>query len=369
MTQNPLRQLAALGQQVWLDDIRRGMIESGELARLIADDGVAGLTSNPAIFAKAIADTREYDTAIRAATARGADAEAIYEELAIADVRAAADAFAATYQRTQGDAGYVSLEISPRLADDSAASIAAVRRLWAAVSRPNVMIKVPATIAGIPVIRQAIAAGINVNVTLIFSVMRYREVFDAFVFGLQDRVASREPLAGVASVASFFLSRIDSAIDPRLETMIGNGDISASALLGQSAIASAASALAEQRFLLGGSRWRDLAAAGARPQKLLWASTSTKNKAYSDVKYVEELIASGTVNTMPPETVAAYRDHGKPELRTDAAIRASAAVVTGLNKRGIDLESVADQLERDGVRKFVEPYDRLLAAIAAKAAR
>ncbi len=369
MSTNPLRALAALGQQVWLDDIRRSLIERGELARLIADDGLAGLTSNPAIFAQAIADTNDYDAAIKAAAARGATPEAIYEELAIADVRAAADAFADTYRRTDGEAGYVSLEISPRLADDSAASTAAVERLWAAVARPNVMIKVPATIAGIRVVRRAIAAGINLNVTLIFSVMRYREVFDAFVLGLQDRAAQKLPLKGVASVASFFLSRIDSRIDTRLEAMISAGDLSASALLGQSAVASAASAMSEFRFLLGGTRWRDLAAAGARPQKLLWASTSTKNKAYSDVKYVEELIAPGTINTMPPETLAAYRDHGRPELRIDAAVRASASIVTGLAKRHIDLESVADELEREGVQKFVESYERLLAAVSAKAAR
>lgn len=363
---NPLRRLAEFGQQVWLDDIRRGLVTSGELARLIADDGLAGLTSNPAIFAKAIASTSDYDAAISAAAGSGASAEAVYERLAIADVQSVADAFAETYRASEGQAGFVSLEVSPHLAHDTEATIAAAKRLWAAVSRPNLMVKVPATRAGIPAIRQLIAAGINLNVTLIFSVMRYREVLDAFVLGIEQRARERLPLKPVASVASFFISRIDSAIDPRLETLVGRGDVGAGALLGQAAIASAAAAMTEYRYELSGTRWRELAAAGARPQKLLWASTSTKNKSYSDVKYVEELVAPGTVNTMPPETLAAYRDHGKPEIRIESAIRASAAVVAGLAQRGIDLEVVADQLEREGVKKFAEPYDHLLAVISAR---
>jgi transaldolase len=366
---NPLRRLAELGQQVWLDDIRRSLVTSGQLARLIADDGLAGLTSNPAIFAKAIADSTDYDSTLTELAPSKPSAESAYEHLAIADVRSVADAFIATYHASAGLAGYVSLEVSPHLAHDTPGTIAAAERLWAAVARPNLMVKVPATRAGIPAIRHLIAAGINLNVTLIFSLTRYREVFEAFTLGIEDRVSKRASVASIASVASFFISRIDSAVDPRLEKLIAGGDAAARELLGKAAVASAGGAMAAFFKDTSGTRWRDLAAAGAKPQKLLWASTSTKNKAYSDVKYVEELVAAGTVNTMPPETLAAYRDHGQPELRIDHAIRTSEATVRALAERGIDLELVADELEREGVKKFAEPYDHLLRVMAERLKR
>ncbi len=363
MADNPLQRLRTLGQQVWLDDIRRQLLASGELARLIAADGLAGLTSNPAIFAKAIADTDDYHDDIKAMGAE-ATAEEIYEQLAIADVRSAADAFAAEYRDSAGKAGYVSLEVSPHLAEDTDATIAAAARLWKAVDRPNVMIKIPATRAGLPAIRQSIAAGINVNVTLIFALARYLQVFDAFREGIAARIAAGKPVAYVSSVASFFISRIDTLVDSRLEELIAAGDAGATALCGTAGITSAAGAMQAWRERIAQPDWKHCAQAGAQPQLLLWASTSTKNPGYSDVKYVEALIAPDTVNTMPPETLAAYRDHGKPSVRIEQAIDSARKVLAGLAERGIDLDEVSEQLEREGVRKFSEPYDRLLGVIA-----
>ncbi len=362
MSDNPLQRLRQLGQQVWLDDIRRGLFKSGELARLIADDGLAGLTSNPAIFAKAISDTDDYHTDIKAAPPT-LTTEALYEQLAIADIQSAADAFASTYRQTNAETGYVSLEVSPHLALDTEGTIAAASRLWRAVDRPNVMIKIPGTREGLPAIRKTIASGINVNVTLIFSVARYREVLEAFLAGLADRKLTGESINKIASVASFFISRIDTLVDERLEQRIAAGHAGAASLRGTAGVASAGSAMQAYRDRIAKPDWQQLARAGARPQRLLWASTSTKNPAYSDVKYVEALIAADTVNTMPPETLAAYRDHGKPELRIDESVSTAPQVIAGLAQHDIDLEEVAAQLEAEGVRKFSDPYDRLLAVI------
>lgn len=360
---NPLLQLKALGQSVWLDHIDRGLIASGELARLIDEDGLAGLTSNPTIFEKAIGQGHQYDDAIRAAVTTRLDVKALYEALAVQDVQAAADVFAPVYAATRGADGYVSLEVSPHLADDREATIAEARRLWHALGRPNAMIKVPGTHAGLAAIRALVADGVNVNVTLLFGLQRYREVVDAFLAGLETRAAMSAPIDQVASVASFFLSRIDTRIDAQLDTL---GSEAARRLRGRAAIAAARLAYAHYKEWTAGGRWRRLAELGARPQRLLWASTSTKDPAYSDVKYVEALIGPDTVNTMPPRTLAAFRDHGRAAPRLEQDLDQAAAVPEELRALGIDLEQAATALEREGVAKFVQPFDRLLAALEAR---
>lgn len=361
---NPLLQLKALGQSVWLDHIDRGLIASGELARLIREDGLGGLTSNPAIFEKAIGQAHLYDDAIRAALGPRLDVQALYEALAIADVQAAADVLAPVYAESQGADGYASLEVSPHLADDTEATLTEARRLWQALERPNVMIKVPGTEAGLGAIRALIAEGVNVNVTLLFGVARYREVVAAFLDGLERRAAMGAPVEQVASVASFFLSRIDTLVDARLDA---HGTEAARALRGEAAIASARIAYGYYGEWTAGERWRRLAGLGARPQRLLWASTSTKDPTYSDVKYVEALIGPETVNTMPPHTLAAYRDHGRPAPRLQEAAERAQAIPAELRRLGIDLEQAAVTLEREGVVKFVQPFDRMLSALRARA--
>jgi transaldolase len=361
MTANPLRTLHALGQSVWLDDIRRAWLVDGTLARLVAEDGVSGLTSNPAIFEKAIAQHHDYDSAIAGAARRGLDSGAIYEELVLEDVGHAAELLRPVHAQSGGRDGYVSLEVSPHLAHDSGQTLAEAQRLWGLLGRANMLIKVPATRAGLPAIRRLIASGINVNVTLLFSVARYREVADAWLTGLEDRARAGLRLEGVASVASFFLSRIDTLVDKRLDAHGGAG---AHELRGQAAVASARLAFQVYKELITSPRWLALASQGARPQRLLWASTSTKDPRYSDVKYVEPLIGPDTVNTLPIETLDAYRDHGQPRVRIEDDLAGARALPGRLAALGIDLEEAAQQLEEEGVRKFIEPYDRLLAALA-----
>lgn len=358
MAENPLRELKRLGQSVWLDHIERELITSGRLWRMIDEDGLAGLTSNPAIFEKAMSRPGPYDAAIRARAGIGHDAKALYEVLALEDVQAAADVFGPVYASTRGADGYVSLEVSPHLANDTKATIDEARRLWRAFGRPNAMIKVPATRAGLEAIRALLFDGVNVNVTLLFGLTRYAEVVEAFLDGIEARAASGAPVENVASVASFFLSRIDTLIDPKLPATE-----TAAALRGQAAIAAARLAYRHYRHWTTTERWRRLADAGARPQRLLWASTSTKNPSYSDVKYVEALIGPDTVNTLPLETIAAYRDHGRPAPRLEENREQAEEVLEGLREIGFPLDDVADQLEREGVRKFAEPFDRLLAAL------
>ena len=358
---NPLRRLAVLGQSLWLDDIRRAWLLDGTLARLAAEDGVSGVTSNPAIFEKAIAQHHDYDAAIDAATRRGLDAEAIYEELVIEDVGRAAELLRPAHEQSRGRDGYVSLEVSPHIAHDAEATVQAAQRLWKRVARANLMIKVPATRAGLPAVRRLISMGVNVNVTLLFSVARYREVVEAWLGGLEERARSGGPLEGVNSVASFFLSRIDTLVDKRLDAL---GTAAARQQRGQAAIASARLAYQAYQQLIATPRWQALATQGARPQRLLWASTSTKDPDYSDVKYVEPLIGPDTVNTMPVETLDAYRDHGRPAVRLEEELDAARALPGRLAALGIDLAEAAQRLEEEGVRKFVEPYDRLLAALA-----
>jgi transaldolase len=367
MNPNSLQQVGALGQSIWLDYIRRDLMAGGGLRRLIEEDGLRGMTSNPAIFEKAIAESREYDGEIRALALEKNDAGAIYEALSRRDVQAAADEFRPLYDRTDGRDGYVSLEVNPHLAHDTIGTIGEARRLWGALDRPNVFIKVPATAEGLPAIQELIGEGINVNVTLLFGLSRYRQVAEAYLAGLETRASQGQPLKRVASVASFFVSRIDSLVDPLLEQLVEQGGDAADLAKeahGQVAVASAKMAYQAYKGLFGGDRFRTLAAAGARVQRLLWASTGTKNSSYSDVKYVEALIGPDTVNTVPVETLDAYRDHGQPEARLEEGIEAARAALARLPELGIDLDTVAQQLEDEGVEKFNQPFDKLMEALA-----
>jgi len=357
---NPLRALRALGQSVWLDYIRRRMLEDGELERLIREDGLSGMTSNPTIFEKAIGGSDDYDRTIAALGRAGADAHTIYRTLTREDIAAAADLMRPVYDAAGGRDGFVSLEVSPHLARDPDATIAEAHELWESLARDNVMIKVPGTGEGLTAVRRLIAGGINVNVTLLFSVARYRAVAEAFIAGLEDRRAGGRPVAGVASVASFCLSRTDTLVDPRLDA---SAEAEARALRGTAAIASARLAYQVYRETVSTPRWHALAGAGAQPQRLLWASTGTKDPAYGDVKYVEALIGPDTVNTMPPETLAAFRDHGRAAPALELELAAMQAVPERLRAFGIDLEAVAEQLEAEGIDKFTAPYDALLRTI------
>ncbi len=356
---NPLLELRKLGQSAWLDDISRGMLDDGSLARLIRDDGIAGLTSNPSIFANAMMKDPKYAQPIAQLLPKVSSAMALYEELALDDLKDAAGLLRPLYDSSSGGDGFVSMEVSPHLADDSAGSLAEARRLWERLALPNAFIKIPGTEAGVPVIRDLIAAGINVNVTLLFSPERYRTVAEAYMEGLERRAATGAPLARVASVASFFLSRIDSAVDKQLDALAGRGQPAARTLRGKAAIASACRAYEVYEELVAGERWQALVARGARPQRLLWASTSTKDPSYSPVKYVEELVVPETVNTMPLETLNIYRSRGRPELRLERHIAEASDVREGLERLDVDLDAVAQQLEREGVAKFVEPFDKL----------
>ena len=369
MSQNPLLNLQALGQSIWIDFISRGMIVSGELQRMIEEDGVSGVTSNPSIFEKAIAGTDDYDEAIRVLTSKGISSEETFQALAIDDIQKVADLLSPSYDRTDGRDGYVSMEVSPTLAHDTTGTIAEARELWAQVNRPNVMIKVPASAEGIPAIRELTGEGINVNITLLFGLQRYREVVDAYLQGLEMIAAKKKPLHQVASVASFFLSRIDTLIDPALEEIMKidhpQADMAAR-LNGQAAIASAKIAYEMYKEIFTSDRFVRLANKGARTQKLLWASTSTKNPAYTDTKYVEALIGPDTINTVPVETLNAYRDHGHPERTLDQEIHKAYHLLNKLASVGIDLDAITQQLEDDGVEKFVSAFERLMSSIQKK---
>jgi transaldolase len=360
---NPLVRLGELGQSPWYDYITRDLMTGGELARLIADDGLRGMTSNPTIFEKAIAASRLYDAEIRGLADMGRSAQEIFEHLAVADVQAACDAFAGVHHATGGSDGLVSLEVSPALARDTDATIHEAERLWRLLARANAMIKIPGTREGLPAITHCIAAGVSVNVTLLFSVERYAEVIEAFLDGLERRIEAGLPLRPITSVASFFVSRVDAKVDPLLDRM---GD--PEALRGRIAIANACAAYRLFEWSLGTPRWDRLAKAGARPQRPLWASTSTKDPRYSDVHYVEALVAPRTVNTLPPETFAAYREHGRPVVRIQDGVAAAPGQLRALAELGIDLGAITQALETDGVAKFAASYAALLAGIEAKAA-
>ncbi|MEO8049170.1 MAG: transaldolase [Acidobacteriota bacterium] len=372
MENNPLQQLEIFGQSIWLDYIRRDLITSGGLRRMIEEDGLRGMTSNPSIFEKAIADSHDYDVDIRAMALQQEGFEAIYESISQRDVQSAADEFRTLYNRTDGADGYVSLEVNPHLAHDTKGTIEEARRLWAALARPNVFIKVPATTEGLPAIYKLISEGISVNVTLLFGLPRYREVAEAYIAGIEALVAQGKPVKHVASVASFFVSRIDALVDPLLEKMIAQGDMKADLVKnthGQTAIASAKMAYQIYKEIFGGERFRKLAAQGARVQRLLWASTSTKNPDYSDVKYVEALIGPDTVNTAPPETLDAYRDHGEPTARLELNFEEARQVLERLPDLGISIDEVTRQLEKEGVEKFNKPFDKLMETLERRSSR
>ncbi len=369
MNKNPLKKLEKFGQSIWIDYIRRDLITSGELLQLIENDGLRGMTSNPAIFQKAIADSDIYDADIRKMATQNKDINTIYETISQQDVQNAADVFRPLYEKTKGEDGYVSLEVNPHLANDTKGTIDEGRRLWITLNRPNILIKVPATTEGMPAIRQLITDGISVNVTLLFGLPRYREVAEAFIEGLEDRLKQEKPIDNIASVASFFLSRIDTLVDPMLEKII-NYDNHKKAIaeeaLGEVAISSARAAYQIYKEIFGSNRFKVLEEKGARSQRLLWASTSNKNPMYSDVKYVEALIGANTVNTVPPKTINAYRDHGNPKLILEKNIRMAKRVLTNLPVLGIDINEITQQLEDEGISKFNEPFDKLMETLAKK---
>lgn len=354
-----LHELAQLGQAIWLDYIRRSHTRSGALKDLVAQ-GVRGMTSNPAIFEKAIAQSSDYDEALQTLVAEGQSSGEIYEALALEDIGEAADVLRDVYDTTNGADGYVSIEVNPHLAHDTEGTIAEARRLFTALARPNILVKVPATPAGIPAIEALIAAGININVTLIFSVTQYEAVTEAFISGLEKRLAAGNDISGIASVASFFVSRVDTAVDAKLDE-VGNTD-----LKGKIAIANAKLAYTRFRKIFSGERWDKLAAAGARVQRPLWASTGTKNPDYSDTLYVDTLIGPDTVNTMPPATLDAFLDHGTVAATLSDGIDQARADVARLAELGVDLDAVTQNLLEAGVEKFVNPFDSLLGTIAKK---
>jgi transaldolase len=359
MDNNPLLKLRARGQSVWLDDIHRRLFSDGTLKRLIETDGLAGLTSNPAIFAAAIMQQPDYRQAVAQLLRQVKDSAQLYEAIVIDDIRQAADVFQPVHASSGGRDGFVSLEVSPHLAHDSQATIAEGLRLWRRLERPNVMIKVPGTRAGLEAVAELIASGVNVNVTLLFSPSRYRAVADAYLSGLEQRLRRSEPVTAIDSVASFFVSRIDTLVDRLLDEHAGQGRGEARSLRGRTSVACASRAYDIYREITASARWQALAQRGARPQRLLWASTSTKDPHYADVKYVEELLAPETVNTLPLATLEAYRDHGKLGPGLSASREDSARVLRELAHLGIDIERAAEQLESEAVAKFVEPFDRL----------
>ena len=358
-----------LGQSLWYDNIQRKLLKNGELAEMIANGVIYGVTSNPSIFNNAIAKTDDYDADLVPLAQAGKSADEIFETLAVEDIRAAADLFAPLYQATEGGDGYVSLEVNPDLAHDTEVTCSEALRLWALVNRPNLMIKVPATKAGIPAIQRLIAAGLNINVTLIFSQERYVEVMEAYIAGLEERATAGKDLAQIASVASFFISRIDSKIDGWLDALVEAGGPhaeQAAGLRGQAAIANAK--LAYQRFMqvFGDGRFAALKAKGARVQRPLWASTSTKNPTYSDVLYIDELIGPGTVNTVPPKTLLAFNDHGQPLPLLTTNVDAAEAALAGLAAVGVSLAQATQELEDEGVASFSQAFADLLVAVEAR---
>jgi transaldolase len=365
-----LHALHSAGQSLWLDYIDRTMLSNGDLARRIAEDALTGMTSNPTIFEKALAEGAAYDAQLATIDAALSDRDAFFT-VAATDVRDACDAFRTVYDRTQGVDGYVSLEVSPDLAKDAAGTVAEARRLWSIVDRPNLMIKVPGTAEGAVAIRELIADGINVNVTLLFAVDAHARVIEAYIAGLEQRAAAGLPINRISSVASFFVSRVDSAIDKQLSTMAATAPDQASTLLalqGKAAIANAKLAYRLFTASFSGPRWAALAAHGARVQRPLWASTSTKNPAYRDVIYVEELIGTDTVNTLPPATLEAFRDHGEVRLSVTEQVADAERALVALEAHGVSLQAVTDVLLAEGLASFEQSFVTLLAGLARKRA-
>jgi transaldolase len=368
MATHPLLELNKLGQSVWLDNLSRPLVRSGELARLVKEDGITGVTSNPAIFRKAMTEGDAYDEAIARLAQEGRSTMEIYENLAITDIQDACDVLLPVYQRTEGRDGFISLEVSPLLAADTEGTVKEAARLWEAVDRRNLLIKIPGTPEGVPAVEACLARGINVNVTLLFSLEAHEAVIDAHIRALETRAGRGEGLSGIASVASFFLSRIDVKVDKQLTIMAASGEQAeaARALLGKVAVANAKLAYRLWEEKMDSDRWRKLAAAGAQVQRPLWASTSTKNPDYPDVMYVEPLIGPHTVNTLPGETIDAFRDHGRAAVTIGLGLDEARATMAGLVALGIDIDQVTDELVREGVAKFVTPFDELLASLEAK---
>ena len=371
MSDNPLQRLYQAGQSIWLDYIDRAMLHDGRLTRMIEQDALVGMTSNPTIFEKALAEGHAYDAQVSSASPDLSPAE-LFELIETDDVREACDRFAGVFEATEGQDGYVSIEVSPSQAFDADATVSEARRLWTTVDRPNVMVKVPGTPEGAHAIRRLIAEGINVNVTLLFAIEAHDRVIEAYQAGLEDRLAAGQPIDRLASVASFFVSRVDTEVDKRLNAMAAAATDEARdrllALRGRAAIANARLAyrLFTRRF--AGARWERLAASGAMVQRPLWASTSTKNPAYRDVLYVEQLIGPHTVNTLPPATMEAFRDHGVVARTVDANVEQAEADIAALEAAGISLADVTQQLLTDGVASFQRSFDTLLAGLSRKAA-
>ena len=368
---NTTLQLLEAGQSVWYDNIQRNLLKNGEMAGMIARGEIRGVTSNPSIFMNAITKSSDYAQSLLPLVDAGLSAEDIFFRLAIEDIQAAADLFLPLYRQSKGGDGYVSLEVNPYLANDTVGTLEQVKRLWPQVNRPNLMIKIPATKAGLPAITAATAAGFNINITLIFSLQRYTEVMDAYLKGLEQRTAAGQPVDTIASVASFFVSRVDTNVDKRLQTIIQAGGAKAKqaeSLLGKAAIANACLAYAAYKKVFSSERFMKLKAQGARVQRPLWASTSTKNPAYRDVMYVEELIGRHTVNTIPQQTLTAFLDHGKvrPSLEEDSA--GATRVLADLESLGISMDEVTYELEVEGVKTFADAFTVLLGAVKAKTA-
>ncbi len=369
MKENKLQQLNILGQSIWLDYIRRDLIQDGKLKQLISEDKITGITSNPSIFEKAIIQSQLYDEEIKKMTQQGIDSLDIYEDLSQNDVKNAALEFLQTYDETNGTDGYVSLEVNPHLAYNTKGTIAEAHRLWATLNTKNILIKVPATKEGLPAIKQLISEGININVTLLFGLDRYRQVADSYILGLEERLAKGMPVNNISSVASFFISRIDGLIDPMLEEIIKLEDDKkqhAQSLLGQVAIANAKAAYQIYKEIFTSKRFEKLAKLGAHPQRLLWASTSTKNKNYNELKYIETLIGTNTINTITIETLDAYRYHGNPLSRLEDNLEETKKILTQLQAIGINLNKVTQQLEDQGVKKFSNSFDSLIDSIEKK---
>ena len=367
---NPLVDIRRLDQSLWLDFISRKVLQDGELKKRIDEDALRGVTSNPSIFEKAIGGSADYDDTIREQARQGKSAEEIYVGLAVADVQAACDLFKGLYDSHDNSSdGYVSLEVSPRLAHDTQGTLAEARQLWQAVNRPNVMIKVPATLEGLPAIRTLISEGININVTLIFGLDRYKAVTEAFIGGLEDRAKAGKSLERIDSVASFFLSRIDVLIDPQLNKIVAAGGEKAQLaepLVGEVALASAKVAYQMYKDIFAGPRWQALADKGAHTQRLLWASTGNKNPEYDDLRYVSGLIGPKTVNTVPVETMDLFKEKGHPANTLEQGLDQARKVLADLPKVGIDLNAQTEQLENEGVQKFTEPFGKLLDSVEKK---
>ena len=357
METNKVKQIHSFGQSIWLDFIDRAIISSGKLQSLIDDDGVRGVTSNPAIFEKAITSSSDYDNDIRSLAKTAKTNEELFFGLAVSDIQNATKLFEGVYNESKGEDGYVSLEVSPFLALDAEGTAKQAEELWKKVDRKNVMIKIPGTKPGLQAIRESIGKGININVTLLFGLPRYEEVTEAYISGLEDHLAAGHKIGHISSVASFFLSRIDVLVDPMLDEK-GLGD-----LKGEVAIASAKKAYEIYKRVFSGPRWEKLAAQGAQPQRLLWASTSSKNPAFKDTKYVEALIGPATVDTVPLETIEAFRDHGVATNSLEKGLDTATEILNKLKSAGIDIDKITQQLEDEGIEKFNKPFEKLLQAI------